>query len=196
MMKKNILEEGKYDSVIRQIVRDIITIYKKRETGEFGLPEDLNPEQHAYEFPQFQNPFQVFLEIVNDESVDGFDVDADLYRDEDLIYVTIQTNPRFDSQIIYSLVGELNEVIAHELEHIKQYESGYNFPSREPKKPEKYYTQQHELGAQKAGFKRRAKLEKMDYESLVRRWFEDNKHKHRMNPKEAEKVIQKILAQK
>lgn len=196
MMKKNILEEGKYDSVIRRIVRDIITIYKKRQTGEFGLPEDLNPEEHVYEFPQFQNPFQVYLEIVNDESVDGFDVDADLYRDEDLIYVTIQTNPRFDSQILYSLVGELNEVIAHELEHIKQYESGYNFPSREPKKPEKYYTQQHELGAQKAGFKRRAKLEKMDYESLVRRWFEDNKHKHKMNPQEAERVIQKILTQK
>jgi len=195
-MKEKIIIEGKFDSVVRQIVRDIITIYKKGTTGEFGLPEDLNPELHAYEFPQFTNPLQVFLEIVEDESVEGFDVDADYYRDEDLIYVTLITNPRFGSKILYQLVGELNEVIAHEVEHIKQYESGYEFPKREPKKPEKYYSQQHELGAQKAGFKRRSKLEKSDYESVVRRWFDENKHKHNLNPQEAEKVIQKILAQK
>ena len=119
-MKEKIIIEGKFDSVVRQIVRDIITIYKKGTTGEFGLPEDLNPELHAYEFPQFTNPLQVFLEIVEDESVEGFDVDADYYRDEDLIYVTLITNPRFGSKILYQLVGELNEVIAHEVEHIKQ----------------------------------------------------------------------------
>jgi hypothetical protein len=194
-MKDNI-NEGKLDSVTRQIVRDIITIYRTNKTGEFGLPEDLNSNLHAYEFKQLQNPIQVFLEIEDDENVEGFDADADYYRDEDLIHVTIVSNPKFHTSVIYDLIGELNELIAHELEHVKQHESGYEFPKREPKKPLKYYTQQHELDAQRKGFKRRSKIAKNDYESLVRRWFEENKHKHNLSPNEAEKVIQKILSEK
>ncbi len=193
---KNIINEGKYDSVIRQIVRDIITIYKKNLVGEFGLPEDLYPELHVYDFKQLQSPIQVYLEIENDDSVDGFDADADYYRDEDLINVTIKTNPKYGPSILYDLVGELNELIAHELEHVRQHETNYEFPKREPKKPLKYYTQQHELDAQRKGFKRRSKLENSNYESLVRKWFEDNKHKHNLNPQETEKVIQKILTEK
>lgn len=195
-MMKNLINEGKYDSVIRQIVRDIVTIFKKNQTGEFGLPEDLYPELHVYDFKQLSSPFQVYLEIENDESVDGFDVDADYYRDEDLIYVTIKTNPKYATSVMYDLVGELNELIAHELEHVRQHESGYEFPRREPKKPTKYYTQSHELDAQRKGFKRRSKLAKLNYEELVRKWFEENKHKHNMNPQEAEKVIQRILSEK
>ena len=69
-------------------------------------------------------------------------------------------------------------------------------PTREPKKPINYYSQSHELSAQRKGFKRRSKLAKFDYETLVRNWFEDNKHKHRLNPEEAEKVIQRIISEK
>lgn len=195
-MMKKIIEEAKFDSVTRQIVRDILTIFKSQKTGEFGLPEDLNHDMHAYEFPQLQNPLQVYLEIENDESVEGFDADADYYKDEDLINVTIKTNPRFNSNILYNLVGELNELIAHELEHVRQHESGENLPNREPKKPIKYYTQSHELSAQKKGFKRRSKLANFDYETLVRRWFDENQHKHGLRPKEAEEVIKKILKEK
>lgn len=195
-MMKKIIQEGKFDSITRQIVRDIITIFKSQKTGEFGLPEDLNRELHAYEFPQLQNPLQVYLEIENDESVEGFDADADYYRDEDLINVSIRTNPRFSSNVIYDLIGELNELIAHELEHVRQHESGEEFPTREPKKPIKYYTQPHELSAQKKGFQRRSKLAKFDYESLVRRWFDENQHKHGLRPKEAEEVIQQLLKEK
>lgn len=192
---KKLVKEDKYDSVVRTIVRDIISIYKLRKAGEFGLPEDLRDGEVFYEFDQLENSFQVFLEIIHDNSVDGFDVDADLYRDEELIYVTLILNPQYDERITYDLIGELNELIRHEIEHLKQYESGYRFP-KDPKKPEKYYSQKHEVEAQRAGFKRAAKVGKFDYETLVRRWFDDNKHKHNLNPEEAERVIQKILKEK
>ena len=90
----------------------------------------------------------------------------------------------------------MNEVLRHELEHLKQYEQGYKFPRKEPTNPEKYYTQSHELDAQKAGFKRRSRGEKLDYETLVRRWFEENRHKHRMTDDQAERVIQRLLKEK
>jgi hypothetical protein len=71
--------------------------------------------------------------------------------------------------------------------------SGMELPEKEPKSPLKYYSQPHEIGAQIAGFKRKAKITKQPYEKVVRNWFEDNKHKHRMTPKQAEKVIQQII---
>ena len=72
-------------------------------------------------------------------------------------------------------------------------EQGYKFPKKEPKDPYKYYTQPHELEAQRAGFRRRAKGERVDFETLVRNWFVKNPHKHNLNPDQQEKVIQKII---
>lgn len=195
-MMKKLIKEDKFDGVVRQIVRDIITIVKKEKDGEYGLPEDLYEDQMEYDFPYIENTFSIFLQLSSDESVDGFDVDADYYKDEDVISVEIVTNPSFGQDIIQPLIGELNEVIRHELEHMKQHQKGFKFPNREPKNPEKYYTQQHELEAQRAGFKRRSRGEKVDYESLVRKWFDDNLHKHRMNKDQAERVIQRILREK
>jgi len=195
-MMRKLIKEDKFDGVVRQIVRDIITIVKKEKDGEYGLPEDLYEDQMEYDFPYIENTFSIFLQLSSDESVDGFDVDADYYKDEDVISVEIKTNPSFGQDILQPLIGELNEVIRHELEHMKQHQKGFKFPNREPKNPEKYYTQQHELEAQRAGFKRRSRGEKVDYESLVRKWFDDNLHKHRMNKDQAERVIQRILREK
>ena len=195
-MMRKLIKEDKFDSVVRQIVRDIITIVKKEKDGEYGLPEDLYEDQMEYDFPYIENTFSIFLQLSSDESVDGFDVDAEYYKDEDVISVEIVTNPSFGQDIIQPLIGELNEVIRHELEHMKQHQKGFKFPDREPKNPEKYYTQQHELEAQRAGFKRRSRGEKVDYESLVRKWFDLNIHKHRMNKDQAERVIQRILQEK
>ena len=159
---KKLLKESKLDSVVRQIVKDIILIFKYHESGEYGLPEDLYPEEVFYEFPQLLNPIQVYVDLKQTEEVEGFDVDAEYYRDDDLIYVTILYNPSFGNEIVQDMIGELNEVIRHELEHVKQFERGEKFP-KEPKDPEKYYSQKHELEAQRAGFKRRAKAENLDF---------------------------------
>ena len=35
--------------------------------------------------------------------------------------------------------------------------------------------------------------QKNDFETLVRKWFEQNPHKHRLNPKQVEKVIKKVI---
>ena len=192
MMKKLILED-KYDSVVRKIVRDIVSIFVHNRTGEFLLPEDMNRDEEEYEFPQLEIPLQVYLDLSQNDNIEGIDVDADYYRDEDLISITIVSNPRFGDSIIQELIGELNELIRHELEHIKQFETGYKFPRKEPKKPLDYYSQPHELDAQRAGFKRRSKAERIDYENLIRTWFENNKSKHKLSPQEVEIVVKRIL---
>jgi hypothetical protein len=191
-LNESLIKEARFDNAVRTVVKDIITFFKHQREGEFGLPEDLNDEL-TYTFPDMETEFSIFLDLKLDDSVKGVDVDADYFSDDDVIYITIISNPKDGNRNLQELTSELNEVLRHEFEHIKQMEQGYNFPKKEPKDPYKYYTQPHELEAQRAGFRRRAKGEKVDFETLVRGWFAKNPHKHNLSPQKQEKVIQKIL---
>ena len=191
-INESLIVEGQLDKTTRTLVQDVIGFFKHQREGEFGLPEDFDDGRMVYQLPGFDN-FSVFLDLQLSDEVETVDVDGDLYYDDDMLYITIISNPNSGYSILDELTKELNEVIRHELEHIRQYEKGYEFPKKEPKSPEKYYTQQHELEAQRAGFKKRAKSEKVDFETVVRNWFKKNPHKHNLKPEQQEKVIQQIL---
>jgi hypothetical protein len=191
-MNESLIVEGQLDKTTRTLVQDIIRFFKHQREGEFGLPEDTSNGEMVYELPGFNN-FSIFLDLQLSDEVETVDVDGDLYYDDDILYITIISNPNSGYAILDELTKELNEVIRHELEHIRQYEKGYEFPKKEPKSPEKYYTQPHELEAQRAGFRKRAKSEKADFETLVRDWFKKNPHKHNLKPEQQEKVIQQII---
>jgi len=192
-LNESLIKEARFDNAVRTVVQDIIAFFKHQREGDFGLPEDLRDDELTYKFPDMETEFSIFLDLQLDDSVQGVDVDADYYRDDDLIYLTIISNPKDGYTNLKELTSELNEVLRHEFEHIKQFEQGYKFPKKEPKDPYKYYTQPHELEAQRAGFRRRAKGERVDFETLVRNWFAKNPHKHNLNPTQQEKVIQKII---
>ncbi len=191
VMNHKLLVEGRLDVITRAIVRDIITFFKYQRQGEFGLPKELTGED-VYDFENLDTKFEIFLDLQQNENVNGLDVDAEYWDDEQILYITIITKSDPSHSILQDLLKELNEVVRHELEHIKQHEESYDFP-KEPKSHEKYYTQPHELEAQRAGFKRRSKIEKIPMEKMVRDWFEKNKHRYKMKPDQVERVIQKIL---
>ena len=193
-MNESIITEARYDNVIRTLVKDIISLYKFQREGEFSLPEDIRGEENmTYSFPEFKNQFSIDLNLAKDDDVDTVEVDAAYYREEDIIEVTIVSNPEIGLHNIQELIGELNETIRHELEHVSQYQKGYDFPIKEPKNPLKYYTQPHELEAQLAGFKRRSRKENRDLEEVIRGWFRRNEKNHRLKPKQVEILINKLL---
>lgn len=189
----NLINEGKYDGITRTLVRDIIQVYKYQREGEFGLPETITGEDE-YQFPNLDQTFSVLLDLEMDDTIESFDIDAEYYDEEEVISITIKTNPdlRYRPEILQSVIQELNEIVRHELEHVKQIK--LELPrGKEYKDHERYYSQPRELEAQKAGFKRRSKQEKKPMEYLVRKWFETNKNKYKMTPQQVERVIQKIL---
>ena len=192
-LNESLITEARFDNAVRTVVKDVIALFKYQRDGEFGLPEDLRPDELTYDFPDMDTDFSILLDLQLDDNVQGVDVDADYYRDDDVIYLTIISNPKSGYANLQELTSELNEVLRHEFEHIKQMEQGYKFPKKEPTDPYKYYTQPHELDAQRAGFKRRAKGERADFETIVRNWFDKNPHKHNLRPDQKEKVIQQIL---
>ena len=98
----------------------------------------------------------------------------------------------FDTTV--NIIGELNDLFAHELEHYRQNYTGEleTYDDENPKSLD-YYTRPIELKAQVKGFNRLAKLQKRPFESVVKQWFETHKDIHNLNPKEQEFVISSIL---
>jgi hypothetical protein len=95
---------------------------------------------------------------------------------------------------MYDIIGELNILVAHELEHgLQGYYDEFDLEVEEPKKSKKYYVQPHEIPAQIQGFRRLSKLKNIPFEEVVRDWFDNNKTFHQLKPKQLEKVIQKLL---
>jgi hypothetical protein len=150
----------------------------------------------VYEFPQLKSSFTVNLSMRLNDEIDTIDVDGAYYSDDDTIDIIIESNPNLDRETLEELHFELNELVAHELQHLIQKDSGYEFPKKEPKKSLKYYTQSHELESQIIGFKRRAQKERKPFEDIVRNWFNKNQSKHNLNPKNMEIVINQILKSK
>jgi hypothetical protein len=194
--KSLILEKSEQTQLIRQIVRDIIQIYKSNGDGEFYLPEDLDGEEIEYRSPKNSVSVELTLEMSDD--VDDYMSTAFFVRDENVIEIKIVYNPKNKRKITYDLIGELNEIIAHELRHLYQrdtdlFDLGDEDDEEEELPPFEYYSQPEEIDAQVYGFRRMKKVTRRPFEELVRNWFRTHKEIHQLNEKEQEKIIEMIL---
>jgi hypothetical protein len=194
--KSLILEKSEQTQLIRQIVRDIIQIYKINGDGEFYLPEDLGGEEMEYRSPK--NSVSVELTLEMSDTVDDYMSTAFFVRDENVIEIKIVYNPKNKRKITYDLIGELNEIIAHELRHLYQrdtdlFDLGDEDDEEEELPPFEYYSQPEEIDAQVYGFRRMKKVTRRPFEELVRNWFRTHKEIHQLNEKEQEKIIEMIL---
>jgi len=197
LSKEMIVESYKYDSLIRKIVKDIVIIYKQNGEGEYYLPEDIDEDKIEYHL----NDIFVTIELILEESkhVDGFLLNADYYSDddEDVVIVKIVYNPETKNKILYDMIGELNEILAHELRHNYQKNKGL-FDLKvglndDEEEGYDYYTKPEELDAQYYGFKRMSKITNKPFKDLVINWFKTHKDIHQMDDNDSNRVIEKIL---
>lgn len=177
---------------VREVVRDITKILKRNEEGFFMLPE--GEDADVYEFNNLPIQFSVELTIKFDTDLLRFKINGDYSLEDDVIEVLILVNPfKLEGQL-YDIIGELNNLIAHELEHgLQQYNDEFDLNKRKSQKPLKYYTSPEELGAEVQGFRRVAKLKQIPFEDVVRDWFKNNREITNLSSKNEEKVIQTIL---
>lgn len=192
-IKSLLKEDNNRREEIRKVVRDILSVFKDNDEGEFYLPEDINDEPF-YDFEKLNVTLTIELSIEIDDEIDGFEVDANWISDDEVIEISIIYNPQDKKRLLYDLNGELNEIIAHEVRHIHQELRGsYNTKVRKEPKGKKYYTQPHELDAQIFGFKRISKLTKTPFDIVVKRWFNTHKNLHQLNDVDVKYVIDKIM---
>jgi hypothetical protein len=191
---KTLLENTQQRQVISTVVKDIITLFKDNDDGEFYLPEDIDENKMTYEFSKLSTPFSVELTLEENENIDNFKINGEYAEDDDTITIVINYNPNKKRTLVYDLIGELNEIVAHEIRHIAQKEKGhFELGGSKEEDPYKYYTQPHELDALNFGFKRMARMTKKPIETLVQNWFGKNKDIHMLNPEQKKDVIKKIL---
>jgi hypothetical protein len=150
----------------------------------------------TYIIPKLKYEFSVELIIEKNSNIDSFKINGE-YREDDTIVILIHYNPNKKRTITYNLIGELNEIVAHELRHSYQNTKGhFDLKGPEEENPYKYYTQPKELDALNFGFKRMSQITKKPMEVLVNNWFDKNKDIHMLNDEEKKDVINKILKYK
>jgi hypothetical protein len=187
------LTEGKMSRIaVREIVRDVIKKVKEKKKGFFYLPDN---ENEVYSFSNL--PFEVSLELTLklDRKMEGYKTTGFYSPEDDVIEMIIIFNPNNIEKHMYELVGEVNEIIAHELEHA--YQEYYGEFDRdyedEIEVPYEYYTQEHEIPAQYKGFRRLSRLRKEPLLMTAKNWFKTHKDIHGLSDEEIEKVIEKIM---
>jgi hypothetical protein len=193
---ENNLVEGKiHRQAIRTIVRDIVSVLKNEGDGDYVLPEDIN-DNMTYEFINGPENITVELEIRPNEDVKSFLVNGNYIKDEDTVEVLIVYNPNENLKtMMYDIIGELNDLIGHELEHYNQYTTGeYDLEDDdESEESLHYYTKPYEIKAQIKGFKRLAKIRRMPLDSVIKNWFETHGDIHHLNHQDKETVINTLL---
>lgn len=186
------VNEGRMSRVaLKTVVRDIIYKVKEGKKGLFYLPK----EDESYEFTNLPFSFDVELTLKTSGNIKDYQMNGYYSSEEDVVEIIIIFNPNRFKEYVYNLIGELNEVLAHELEHGHQNYRG-EFEDRsdaDTKDSLVYYTQEHEIPAQYAGFKRLAKLRKVPFSSVVNDWFRTHKDIHGLTDDEEKIVIDKIL---
>jgi hypothetical protein len=195
-MKKpeNITESRMSKVAIRTTVTDIVYKLKDGKPGTFYLPGEDGEE---YDFTNLPFQYSVVLTLEIDNEMDGYKMNGDYsYDDEDvssIIEIIIRYNPKTLRRNFYNIIGELNDIVAHELEHGFQYNRDGQVHQEAPDKSFEYYTQPHEITAQRVGFRRVAKLRKLPFNDVVRDWYETHKDIHGLTDDEMEKVIKIII---
>ena len=208
--KKNIKEsviinEAKdINEPIRMIVRDITNIIKSKEYGSYNLPEDVSSSYNLeYDFDSDYKKFNISraynippfsLELTYDANFnidEPYMLNASLLDDNETIGMVIIINPEHFPQLMYDLIADVNDLVAHEIEHIFQEygmrpedESNYKLDGDEETKGIDYYTQKHEIPAQLKGIIRVAKLRKQPIEQVIMDWFKRSKYAHQLNDDE------------
>lgn len=181
-IKKNLLNEGKFDYVVLQIYRDIIKHFKLRE--EFS-------EVYYVERGDEYAEFEVNLMLDEDEDYNHpFSVDADADFDE--INVSITYRPQDFPKNMVDLSAEIKETITHEIEHIGQqnFEDMYVGPETHKNNFE-YLTSPSEVPAYVKGLITRANFKRVSLIHAMQEWFEEN-YKKFDNPKKEWPKVKKI----
>jgi len=193
-----VIERRVTDAPIREIVRTLVNIIKSKGTGNHYLPEEItNGEKFEYDFkniPYFSIEFTYLLDpnLKDDYLIDGSTVD-----EGNTITISLTINPNSLPNVLYDVIADLNDITAHELEHVYQTEWGSPDNEKDPyegnedERPQdkRYYKQPHEIPAELKGFRRVNKLRKEPIEKTIRDWFNRNKNVHSLNDEDTDEIV-------
>ena len=174
------------------VCKDIFDFIKSFDGVEeyYELPADSDGET-MYEYGKLT--FDVELTIYRYDIKETFKIDADMGGEhDDTIFIDVILNDNFSEQDYENLYIILSEYVRHEIEHILQ--------EIDPERPDviqkdgnlspfEYYSQGHELDAQRVGFERRAKMSDKSTEEVVKDYIEYRQSMDQLSDDEKKELI-------
>jgi hypothetical protein len=169
---ERIITEG-IDLTTRKIVRDIIKIVRSGEVGSWELPSDLDGDDY------YDKEVKVYFDWNKNWKEEGqkYFVDGNYDDETETIQVVLFVNNDYYPELLYDLIADLNDIIAHEYEHHYQNielrpENEYSTTDYEDQpKDYTYYLQSHEIPALIRGLRRVMKLRKISFEDALNQWY-------------------------
>jgi hypothetical protein len=182
------------ETIVDDLIVDIVRMLERKTSGVFYLPEENDEETMTYSYKGV-NDLTLEFEVIQDPTIPEPEVDGEYVNNDAIVVLQVVYNPNepFD-EVMEIILPEVHEVLTHEIVHFLQEESGYQFPKKEPKKSLKYYTQKHEIEAQLKGFEKKSKVTKKEISDVMKDWFEKYPHKHNLTKDEVSKLIKKLLS--
>ena len=193
-----VIERRVTDAPIREIVRTLVNIIKSKETGNHYLPEEItNGEKFEYDFKNITYFSIEFTYLLDPNLKDDYLIDGSTVDEGNTITISLTINPNSLPNVLYDVIADLNDITAHELEHVYQTEWGSPDNEKDPyegnedERPQdkRYYKQPHEIPAELKGFRRVNKLRKEPIEKTIRDWFNRNKNVHSLNDEDTDEIV-------
>jgi hypothetical protein len=183
------------DSDTRMIVKDIIRIIKNGDEGSWELPSDIsNKEYYPYDMTVFFD-----WNFNWKEGNQKYFIDGDYDDETESMQVVVFLNKDFYPELMYDLVADLNDIIAHEYEHHKQYlglrpDSEVKLKVNNLRITNIIYNPT-KIPAVLQGFRRVMKLRKIGIDEVIDGWLQRNISNQDMSEKDQKKLRSELIKQ-
>ena len=131
----------------------------------------------------------------NDEikSARDFDLNSFYNTDTGDVEILIQVDPDRLEKSLFSIIGELNDDLTHELQHSRQSEEGRLDDEDFQGDNFEYFMQPAEIEAQYFGLKQKAKSMRLPMEDVIDDWFMFRQEKFELTDDEVAKIKNAVL---
>jgi hypothetical protein len=185
LYKKKITESKIPRTMVRGIIQKIVNTLKKKEEGEFNIP-----------FMSGGEEYNIMVDIrFNDEieSARDFDLNSFYNTDTGDVEILMQVDPDRIRESLFSIVGELNDDLTHELQHSRQSEEGRIDDEDFQGDNFEYFMQPNEIEAQYFGLKQKAKSMGLPMDDVIDDWFMFRQEKFELTDNEVAKIKSAVL---
>ena len=172
-------------TMVRGIIQKIVNTLKKKEEGEINIP-----------FMSGGEEYNIMVDIrFNDEieSARDFDLNSFYNTDTGDVEILIQVDPDRLEKSLFSIIGELNDDLTHELQHSRQSEEGRIDDEDFQGDNFEYFMQPNEIEAQYFGLKQKAKSMGLPMEDVIDDWFMFRQEKFELTDDEVAKIKNAVL---
>jgi hypothetical protein len=185
LYKKKITESRIPRTMVRGIIQKIVNTLKKKQEGEYYFP-----------FMSGGEEYNVMVDIrFNDEieSARDFDLNSFYNTDTGDVEILIQVDPDRLEKSLFSIIGELNDDLTHELQHSRQSEEGRLDDEDFQGDNFEYFMQPNEIEAQYFGLKKKAKSMGLPMKDVIDDWFMFRQEKFELTDDEVAKIKSAVL---